>query len=373
VIREALLLIAALLPSEAATDCRQAAYRVDVRGADGSLSGGSGVGISDALVATCAHVVGDRAGGEVTITDESGTGRSGYVVAHAPAADLALVHVADRSVRWLPLARTEPQPGTVWLIGYGTSRRLAPRAGVLLGSTSRRESGVKVWESTASVLLGDSGCAVLDERARVVGINWGRDSSGQSQFTASNELAELVHLWCHREHPERIAELTQLWGGCQGGSCGGMVCPQPMIPCRPVPVYAAPPAAAPPRSPPPSIAPPLPVPPTVPAPKPAPPAPPAVDSEAIAAKVYAAILANADKFRGPAGPAGPAGPPGRDGTSPALDYDRLAQEVLGRLPPIAVETYTADGRLVDSESYPVGTPIRLRYGRVSSQAIPSRQ
>lgn len=62
------------------------------------------------------------------------------------------------------------------------------------------------------------------------------------------------------------------------------------------------------------------------------------------------------------GPSGPPGPAGQAGSAAAIDYGVVMQQLLARLPPIRVQNYDRTGRLVDEESYPMGTPIKLRYG-----------
>lgn len=60
---------------------------------------------------------------------------------------------------------------------------------------------------------------------------------------------------------------------------------------------------------------------------------------------------------------GPAGKDGRDGANgEPVNIDAVASEVLRRLPPIHVQNFARDGKLIDEESYPQGTPIKLRHG-----------
>lgn len=91
---------------------------------------------------------------------------------------------------------------------------------------------------------------------------------------------------------------------------------------------------------------------------------------------------------GEPGPMGPEGPAGKDADPQeivekiestllakiaALESDLTAlksrpaltvEDVLKAMPPILVNTYDQSGTLVDSETYPSGTPIKLRYGAV---------
>lgn len=114
--------------------------------------------------------------------------------------------------------------------------------------------------------------------------------------------------------------------------------------------------------------------------------------------------------QGPAGPPGPQGPPGRDA---AVDYDQIVSEVLSRigtpkveidydqlavetqkrlepitvkyldgegqvvgsevmrdshtvvLPPVPVHYYNRNGEFVDSDSYPMNTPVRIRFNVIN--------
>lgn len=100
---------------------------------------------------------------------------------------------------------------------------------------------------------------------------------------------------------------------------------------------------------------------------------PTIDADALAEKLLDK-LASDPRFKGPKGedgqpgPAGPAGPPGPQGDAvrdAVVNYDELTAAVIARLPPIHVQNYDRNGKLVDEESYPVGTPIRLRHGSLT--------
>ena len=66
--------------------------------------------------------------------------------------------------------------------------------------------------------------------------------------------------------------------------------------------------------------------------------------------------------RGEKGDSGPPGCNGKDGKDAVIDYEQLSAIVIARMPPIHVQTFDRNGNIIDEESYPVGTPLKLRYG-----------
>lgn len=110
--------------------------------------------------------------------------------------------------------------------------------------------------------------------------------------------------------------------------------------------------------------PPVPQPIAVPAPKP-------IDVEQLA-KTLIDKMAEDPRFKGPPGKDGHPGVPGvngmsgkdgRDGKDATVDYDRLASEVIARLPPLHIRNVDrVTGKIIDEEYYPVGSVVTLRYG-----------
>ena len=64
---------------------------------------------------------------------------------------------------------------------------------------------------------------------------------------------------------------------------------------------------------------------------------------------------------------GPEGPPGPTGTTPVIDYDQIAVEVINRLPPITVTTIMDDGTEVESVDVRLGQTLKLKHSFTSRQ------
>ena len=57
---------------------------------------------------------------------------------------------------------------------------------------------------------------------------------------------------------------------------------------------------------------------------------------------------------------GAAGRDGKDGVSPALDYAAIAAEVVKALPPQRTEWVDSTGKVIASQSAPLGQALRFR-------------
>ncbi len=252
--------------------------RVSVSGAAGS---GVHARLSDELsaVLTCAHVTGRNS--QATVRWSDGTSTSGAVHIDRTGADSAVILTSHPTIAALPLASVSPNVGDqVEYLGFGgpSGMTLRPHRGnvlAFLGSDMR---------STAPVVSGDSGGAILNARAEIVGLSaYGTGIltsvvSGGSRWNVYRPsggpgLASL------RDFAGRIVE-TQCGPGFSRPPSGGGLYPPTQPPMVPVP------------------------PPT---PKPA-----AIDMDELIEKLVEK-LAEDGRFRGPAGSDGADGEPGADG------------------------------------------------------------
>ena len=84
------------------------------------------------------------------------------------------------------------------------------------------------------------------------------------------------------------------------------------------------------------------------------------DDYARIAALVVNVLRSDPSFRGATGPRGPEGPQGSPGKDADIDYDRLAAEVIKRLPPITVQDVDATGQvLYDNTGNPRERPAYL--------------
>ena len=325
-------------------------------------------GPSNAYILTAAHCI-DDATGPIEITYHDGARQTlpkdatRTIDRHGADVGLIVLPPDTSHPQPLRLATAPPQPGEwVECTGYGGSERKLRHWWAQLAGTRYRYD----VSYSAPVIQGDSGGPVLNRSGEVVGvISWGSGepvamSGSAAVFAETGGPGSDV---C-RDFFTRVDQQYRglFIGGMQGG-CPGGVCPSPQPQYTPPtlpPADCYPPAASPPIA----DAPPL-----VPVPRTPDPAPPeiAVDYHRLATALLPLIAAD-PQFRGPAGPPGQPGRDGQNGAtgpagqSPTIDLDQITANVITNLPPIHVQNYSADGRMIDEERYPYPGPIRIRYG-----------
>lgn len=313
--------------------------------ADGSLGSCTLIDVRNGsgLIITVDHVVRDAPQGPYSVRDPNGRSYPARLIARRPAADLALLEIANP--QWEPVPVAEPVVGqTVIMAGGTTGIRRTQIKHINTADPSRTNLVLGTYARG-----GDSGGGLYDEAGRLVGVIWGSDEV-EAVATSGQQLRSLL------EGLEVPGDRIEMQASCQPG-----------MPCypgtRPAPprqnpgIYAFPGVA--------------------PRPEPASPPQPRCDCrEEIAAlkkqleELQASVgsagpgprgPAGADGAVGPAGvagPPGPAGPPGRDAE---VDIDQLATAVAERLPPIRMiqlDPYT--GAVVDDEKVYLGDAVRLR-------------
>lgn len=296
---------------------------------------GSGVAISEDVIATNAHVVAWRHRSDVTVMSFADRStHNAATVAVDPDADLCLLYVRGAKFSPVPLGRSEAGRN-VYLLGWGRQGILARGLGKILRVESRQRarSVVPFFVTAIQSDPGDSGGGIFDDAGNLVALNWGRYShTGQSLSTPAEYLSQIHGQW---------VETCRSAGMNAAGSCGpgGYTLPNAgsgFGPAAPKwPVQRPPPQQLPPTI---DQAPPLPITPLPPVVSAPPlvkvPEQPAIDASKIADAILEKMAGDA-RFRGPKGDTGPAGPPGPKGDpgSASIDVDELARAVLARINP----------------------------------------
>lgn len=72
-------------------------------------------------------------------------------------------------------------------------------------------------------------------------------------------------------------------------------------------------------------------------------------------------LKQSPELRGPEGPRGLKGDQGLQGDAGVVDYEKLAAEIMARLPPITVRTVDNDGSVKDSVAVKLGGTLNLNH------------
>jgi hypothetical protein len=278
-----------------------------------SVSGAAGSGVyaklSDQVsgVLTCAHVVGSSP--KATVRWADGTSTSGDVWTDKTKADSAFIQTTHATIQPLPLASTPPQIGEqVEYCGFGgpSGMTLRPHRGEVLGYRGAD------MRSTAPVVSGDSGGAILNANAEIVGLS----AYGENTISTVAAGGSSWNVYRPSGGPglpsltafaTRIVERVQCGPGYSPPPSGGGGLYPPQMPYQkpdiaPVPPIAPKPPVTPPVAPPPTI-----------------------DLDELTDKIIDKLAEDA-RFRGPAGPpgvdgaqgpAGPPGPPGETVTGPA--------------------------------------------------------
>ncbi len=350
----------------------------------GSL--GTGVYLGDGLYLTAAHVgEGERPTGMITF--KGGGYDNVKVVGKDPQYDLLLLQGTVRA-QMPSVALHNENIGIgekVFLVGCARGKLEAWEGPVESYGAPVGGSAQDWMDVRGAAIQGDSGGPVFTQTGRLCGVLWGENGRATAASNCGRVRTFLLP-W-----NARLAAWQQTQ--CQGGYC-----PQPQYQYQqpqyqqggignrqeitgtigqPTPVPGG--NAGWPTTTQPSI--------------------PAISDEAIAKHIFAQMQVNPEKFRGDKGEPGPKGDPGpagqittqqlesvvvavtdqlrndpslkgdpgkdgSDGVSPTLDIEAITAEVLARLPPIPVQTYDRQNQLIDTEYYPFGTPIKLRYGLV---------
>ena len=358
--------------------------------ADGGSDNGTGTLIAAdeqaGLIITAAHNI-RGARGLVEVHFSNGTRYPASILARHPVLDLALLRTSGKPPTKPLLLGRVPAPGEL-LTQYGWGGSYHSERGNVLDK--RYEDGAVIAVALPRVISGDSGSPLLDARSALSAVLFGKD---RSDSTAGPGYA--VHVGAIIPWVEQVLGRPIL-------PAGEACLRRPLLPIRPR--APAPPA---------NIS-------------------EALDlqgsmrSMQVTINVQATLLADMQariealesaEPRTLAGPPGPAGKDGRDGidgkdadweeirqaleamvadfnsnvaavqalaenahrlaeqanTKPipdpiSTDYDRLAAEVAGRLPPIRVQTQKPDGTVVESQDVYLGGVLPLRLVPVSPTA-----
>lgn len=130
---------------------------------------GSGFVISDDLILTNHHVVGES--NSVTVKFNNGLQIIGKVVASNSGRDVALVRVNATLPTYFKVMRTKPAVGTeVYALGSPLDEKLHSTLTRGIVSGIREENNKTFIQSDVNIRLGNSGGPLVDKRGNVVGI-----------------------------------------------------------------------------------------------------------------------------------------------------------------------------------------------------------
>lgn len=166
--------------------------RITVNDSDGGNSLGSGALIARQVVATCNHVVKDRATNTVTVNFPGWGDITGYVLGVDQDLDIALIVLAEKP-KCKPFdSNVILRDGPLSVQGYG-SGEYRQAWGVLSHVTVTDKAGGAEWRRVDDTLArsGDSGGPVLDENGHFVGTLWG-SVDGNTYFTPAEEVLKLL-------------------------------------------------------------------------------------------------------------------------------------------------------------------------------------
>lgn len=160
--------------------------RITVNDSDGNNSLGSGALIGNKFVATCNHVVSDRATDKVTVTFPGWRDVTGYVLGVDQDLDIAIIMLAE-TPNCKPLeSNVILRGGPLSVQGYG-SGEYKQSWGVLSHSIAGEWRKVDGAETRS----GDSGGPILDENGHFVGTLWG-SVDDETYFTPAEEVLKLL-------------------------------------------------------------------------------------------------------------------------------------------------------------------------------------
>ncbi len=314
---------------------------------------GSGVYIGHGMILTANHTTQDTyaSGGKFTVYFPGGLKSEAVFSGRSVPFDCAFLQITNsdliRDLRPVLFTPEDPKVGDViWRCGYGKAGRLEWSSGTVLGfswpESAQASSDPPVWfVSTGGVSDGASGGPTFDDYGRLIGNLWGSANDATRACLATTITKTLTA-------PVR-AQLVDFHRQCYGPNCyqtRPFMRPQ----WRPTKPQQRPTGRV-----------------VIERPKPTPPKKPLVpvvrpDKQYGELKAQIdrleAMIAQCRSVRGPQGKQGPVGPPGPSEVPPAIDYDRLVDEVLLRLPPVRLEIRHPNGKRF-YQAKPLGEAIVL--------------
>ena len=157
-------------------DAPEYVARVRVGDGDGSMSGGTGVLVHDALVITNNHVVRDRASDTaIRVTFPGGKDSVGRVVMVDETWDIAAIEVNEVGIQPIPLAADNPRSGEpLTAAGFGPNGQYRAVRGDCVGYSGAVAGGERQWVvMEGGVRQGDSGGPITDSSGQLAGILFG--------------------------------------------------------------------------------------------------------------------------------------------------------------------------------------------------------
>jgi S1-C subfamily serine protease len=131
--------------------------------------GGSGFVISEDLIMTNQHIVGDS--DSVLIKSNNGLQSIGKVIASDSRRDIALVKMKAKLPKYLNLSTTEPELGTVvYVVGNPVTDKAHSTISRGIINALRVVKNQTIIQSDVNIHSGDSGTPLLDKSGTVVGI-----------------------------------------------------------------------------------------------------------------------------------------------------------------------------------------------------------
>lgn len=301
------------------------------------------------VVLTCYHTF-REGGSNAVVIFPSGTRANGTLFDYDADMDVAVVtlNVPDNIVAYRIAPEFPRQGETIWFGGYAQGVRYHVKRGAVIGySGGTTRHLLKVQGGSQ---LGDSGGPIINARGELVGVLAATDGSMTVGTVCTYVRGFLGRVRIKYRQQVRVESPRQ--------GTEAFPVPSPSSPALPnLPSPPASPAAT-------DVA------------------PPSVSAEIAGLRQQIQLLSDAvaqikplpgpegkpgtpgrDGTQGPPGPPGSNGKDGRDGVDgkdAVVDYNRLAAEVASRLPPQKTEWIDGTGKVIASQSAPLGKPLRFR-------------